>query len=197
MTGAERFRRSSAASSSASRRRPSSRPTPRWPSGSTGSPPSTPRLAGTERVFDLFCGIGTLCLTLSLRAGEVWAVDISEEAIADAIRNAELNEIENAHFFAGDVRHALRPLAERAPRPGRGRRRPAPRRAVEEVVAPPARAAPAADRLRLVQPDHARAQRALRWSPTATASLRCAPWTCSPTPRTSNASRCSSARTVG
>ncbi len=74
-------------------------------------------LAGTERVYDLFCGIGTLSLALALRAGEVWAVEISEEAAADAIRNAERNEIGNAHFFAGDVRDALRPLVERAPRP--------------------------------------------------------------------------------
>ena len=74
-------------------------------------------LAGTERVYDLFCGIGTLSLTLALRAAEVWAVEISEEAVADAIRNAEHNEIENIHFFAGDVRDAVRPLAERAPRP--------------------------------------------------------------------------------
>ena len=74
-------------------------------------------LTGTERVYDLFCGIGTLSLTLALRAGELWAVEISEEAVADAIRNAELNEVEHAHFFAGDVRDALRPLAERAPRP--------------------------------------------------------------------------------
>jgi 23S rRNA (uracil1939-C5)-methyltransferase len=74
-------------------------------------------LAGTERVYDLFCGIGTLSLTLALRAAEVWAVEISEEAVADAIRNAEQNEIENIHFFAGDVRDAVRPLAERAPRP--------------------------------------------------------------------------------
>ena len=68
-------------------------------------------------MYDLFCGIGTLSLTLALRAGEVWAVEISEEAVADAIRNAGLNEVENAHFFAGDVRDALRPLSERAPRP--------------------------------------------------------------------------------
>ena len=33
------------------------------------------------------------------------------------IANARLNEIDNAHFMAGDVRDALRPLAERAPRP--------------------------------------------------------------------------------
>ena len=74
-------------------------------------------LAGTERVYDLFCGIGTLSLALALRAGEVWAVEISEEAVADAIRNAQLNEVDNAHFFAGDVRSAMRPLVERAPRP--------------------------------------------------------------------------------
>jgi 23S rRNA (uracil1939-C5)-methyltransferase len=47
----------------------------------------------------------------------VWGVDISERSIADAIDNARLNEIGNAHFFAGDARTAIRPLAERAPRP--------------------------------------------------------------------------------
>ena len=74
-------------------------------------------LRGTERVFDLYCGIGTLTLALALRAGEVFGVDIVERAIADAIGNAQRNEIENARFFAGDARHAIRPLHERAPRP--------------------------------------------------------------------------------
>jgi 23S rRNA (uracil1939-C5)-methyltransferase len=74
-------------------------------------------LRGTERVYDFYCGIGTLSLVLSLRAGEVWGVDVVERAIADAIGNAKRNEIDNVHFFAGDVREAIRPLAERAPRP--------------------------------------------------------------------------------
>jgi 23S rRNA (uracil1939-C5)-methyltransferase len=74
-------------------------------------------LRGSERVFDLYCGIGTLTLALSLHAGEVFGVDIVEPAIADAIANAELNEIDNARFFAGDMREAIRPLAEQAPRP--------------------------------------------------------------------------------
>jgi 23S rRNA (uracil1939-C5)-methyltransferase len=74
-------------------------------------------LRGTERVYDLYCGIGTLSLVLALRAGEIWGLEIVEGAIADAIANAKLNEVENAHFFAGDVRDAIRPLAERAPRP--------------------------------------------------------------------------------
>jgi len=75
------------------------------------------QLSGSERVHDLYCGIGTLTLILALRAGEVWGLDVVPEAIADAIENARLNEIDNVHFFAGDVRLALRPLAERAPRP--------------------------------------------------------------------------------
>ena len=74
-------------------------------------------LSGRERVYDLFCGIGTIALTLARHAGEVWGIEVVEAAIADAIDNARLNGIENARFFAGDVRTALRPLVERAGRP--------------------------------------------------------------------------------
>jgi 23S rRNA (uracil1939-C5)-methyltransferase len=74
-------------------------------------------LQGWERVFDLYCGIGTIGLSVAARAGEVWGLDIVEEAIADAIANARRNEIANASFFAGDVRLALRELTERAGRP--------------------------------------------------------------------------------
>src|SRR6476659_3276349 len=66
-------------------------------------------LKGWERVYDLFCGIGTIGLALAPRAGAVWGLEIVEEAIADAIANAR--------FFAGDVRLALRELSERAGRP--------------------------------------------------------------------------------
>jgi 23S rRNA (uracil1939-C5)-methyltransferase len=74
-------------------------------------------LTGAERVFDLFCGIGTIGLTLAAQAGEVWGVEIVEEAVADAIRNAELNGIANANFFAGNIRTAARPLVEQAGKP--------------------------------------------------------------------------------
>jgi 23S rRNA (uracil1939-C5)-methyltransferase len=74
-------------------------------------------LQGWERVYDLFCGIGTIGLSLAGRAGEVWGLDIVEEAIADAIANARANEVANASFFAGDVRLALRELAARSGRP--------------------------------------------------------------------------------
>jgi 23S rRNA (uracil1939-C5)-methyltransferase len=74
-------------------------------------------LQGWERVYDLYCGIGTVGLSLAARAGEVWGLEIVEEAVADAISNARRNEIDNAKFFAGDVRLALRELAEQAGRP--------------------------------------------------------------------------------
>jgi 23S rRNA (uracil1939-C5)-methyltransferase len=75
-------------------------------------------LQGWERVYDLFCGIGTIGLALAPRAGEVWGLEIVEEAIADAIANARRNDLAaKTRFFAGDVRVALRELSERAGRP--------------------------------------------------------------------------------
>jgi 23S rRNA (uracil1939-C5)-methyltransferase len=74
-------------------------------------------LTGSERVFDLFCGIGTLGLTLAGRAGEVWGIEIVEEAIADAEENARLNDLENARFRAGDARKEIRPLLDQAGKP--------------------------------------------------------------------------------
>jgi 23S rRNA (uracil1939-C5)-methyltransferase len=74
-------------------------------------------LTGFERVYDLYCGIGTIGLAMAPRAAELWGLEIVPEAIADAIANAKLNEIDNARFFAGDVRLALRELVGTAGRP--------------------------------------------------------------------------------
>lgn len=74
-------------------------------------------LSGRERVFDLFCGIGTIGLTMARQAGEVWGLEIVPEAIADAERNAAENGIENAHFIAANARTGVRPLLEKAGKP--------------------------------------------------------------------------------
>ena len=74
-------------------------------------------LTGRERVFDLYCGIGSIGLSLARDAGEVWGVEIVPEAVADAERNAELNGIENARFRVGAARTGVRPLLEEAGRP--------------------------------------------------------------------------------
>jgi len=74
-------------------------------------------LSGRERVFDLFSGIGTIALALAPAAREVWGVELVERAVADALENARLNGIDNARFYAGDVRTALGPLVEEAGTP--------------------------------------------------------------------------------
>ncbi len=74
-------------------------------------------LSGRERVFDLFCGIGTIGLTMAGEAGEVWGLEIVPEAIEDAERNAKRNGIENAKFMAGNARTSVRPLVEKAGKP--------------------------------------------------------------------------------
>ena len=74
-------------------------------------------LQGWERVYDLYCGIGTIALTLAPRAGELWGIELVEPAVSDAIAAAQRNAISNAHFFAGDTRLALAELVARAGRP--------------------------------------------------------------------------------
>ena len=71
-------------------------------------------LTGTETVYDLYCGIGTIGLSIASRALTVWGMEVSEESVACAIENAGLNGISNAAFFAGDVARSLDELAERA-----------------------------------------------------------------------------------
>ena len=71
-------------------------------------------LTGGETVYDLYCGIGTIGLSLASRALTVWGVDVSEESVACALENADLNEISNAAFFAGETADAVAELHDRA-----------------------------------------------------------------------------------
>jgi 23S rRNA (uracil1939-C5)-methyltransferase len=75
------------------------------------------RLTGEENVFDLYCGTGTIGLALARGARSVWGLEISEEAVACAIENAELNGIPNARFFAGNVGQTIEELREEAGSP--------------------------------------------------------------------------------
>jgi 23S rRNA (uracil1939-C5)-methyltransferase len=74
-------------------------------------------LTGEESVYDLYCGIGTIGLTLARDALTVWGIEVSEESVACALENAELNGIANAAFFAGEVGESLDDLNERAGEP--------------------------------------------------------------------------------
>jgi 23S rRNA (uracil1939-C5)-methyltransferase len=71
-------------------------------------------LTGGETVYDLYCGIGTIGLSMAARALTVWGIEISEESVACAIENQELNGIGNAAFFAGNVGEVVAELRDRA-----------------------------------------------------------------------------------
>lgn len=58
-------------------------------------------LNGTETVFDLYCGIGTITLFLASKAKKAIGVEIVPEAVKDAEENAVLNNISNAVFYTG------------------------------------------------------------------------------------------------
>ncbi len=74
-------------------------------------------LTGSETVWDLYCGIGTIGLTLAREAMTVWGIEVSEESVARAIENADLNGIANTAFFAGNVGLAVEELRDRSGTP--------------------------------------------------------------------------------
>ena len=74
-------------------------------------------LTGDETVYDLYCGTGTIGLAMAKDALTIWGVEISEESVACALDNMDLNGITNAAFFAGNVSESLEELAERAGSP--------------------------------------------------------------------------------
>ena len=60
-------------------------------------------LDGTQTVYDLYCGTGSIGIFVSKYAKKIIGVEVIEAAIEDAKENAALNNIEHAQFFAGDV----------------------------------------------------------------------------------------------
>ncbi|MBO8126907.1 MAG: 23S rRNA (uracil(1939)-C(5))-methyltransferase RlmD [Firmicutes bacterium] len=74
-------------------------------------------LTGTERVFDLYCGIGTISLFLAPDCREVIGIEEVEQAVADAEANAGLNQVKNVSFRAGRVEEVLPELLQSGIKP--------------------------------------------------------------------------------
>lgn len=64
-------------------------------------------LSGSERVYDLYTGTGTIANFVARNAGKVIGIEFVDEAIEDARKNSRNNNIENTSFFAGDMRKIL------------------------------------------------------------------------------------------
>lgn len=65
------------------------------------------QLTGSETVWDLYCGIGTISLFLAQKAKQVYGVEIVPQAIEDAKMNAARNGITNASFYVGKAEEVL------------------------------------------------------------------------------------------
>ncbi|MFN4975050.1 MAG: 23S rRNA (uracil(1939)-C(5))-methyltransferase RlmD [Bacteroidota bacterium] len=64
---------------------------------------SMAELNGSQIVYDLYCGTGSIGIFLSEQAKQIIGVEVVPEAVADAIHNASINGVGHARFFAGDV----------------------------------------------------------------------------------------------
>lgn len=69
-------------------------------------------LSGKERLLDLYCGIGTIGLSMAEQVKELIGVEIVPEAIENAKENAKLNGITNAEFFCADAKEAAARFAQ-------------------------------------------------------------------------------------
>ncbi len=65
------------------------------------------RLTGSELVYDLYTGTGTIANFVSRNAGHVVGIEYVEDAIADAKLNSAVNGIDNTEFYAGDMKDVL------------------------------------------------------------------------------------------
>ena len=74
-------------------------------------------LTGSETVFDLYCGAGTIGLSIAHKAKKIIGVEIVPEAIEDAKVNAQINGISNARFICGDAAQAAEILKNEGIRP--------------------------------------------------------------------------------
>jgi len=64
-------------------------------------------LNGTETVYDLYTGTGTIANFIAKSAKKVVGIEYIPEAIEDAIINSEINNIKNTHFYSGDMKEVL------------------------------------------------------------------------------------------
>ena len=60
-------------------------------------------LDGSQVIYDLYCGTGTIGLTMASKARTVYGIEIIPDAVRNAVRNAEINGISNAHFICADA----------------------------------------------------------------------------------------------
>ena len=74
-------------------------------------------ISDSDTVLDVYCGIGTISLVAAANAKKVIGIEIVEQAVCDARKNAELNNVKNAEFFAESAEKAVPKLIEDGTKP--------------------------------------------------------------------------------
>ena len=74
-------------------------------------------LTGNETLLDLYCGTGTIGLTMAAEVKQLIGVEIVGQAIEDAKINALENNIDNARFICADAAEAAKMLADEGTKP--------------------------------------------------------------------------------
>lgn len=70
-------------------------------------------LKGGETVFDLYCGIGTIGLSMATNAGMIIGIESVKNAVIDANRNAVINGIVNARYYTGRAEQVMPRLIDK------------------------------------------------------------------------------------
>ena len=73
-------------------------------------------LGENDTVFDIYCGIGTISLFLAQKAKKVYGIEIVEDAIKDAKRNAEINKLDNVEFYVGKAEEVVHKMYKQGKR---------------------------------------------------------------------------------
>lgn len=74
-------------------------------------------LKPTETLLDMYCGTGTIGLTMANKVKNLIGIEIISQAIDDAVKNAKINHIDNAEFICADASQAAQKLSKRGIRP--------------------------------------------------------------------------------
>jgi 23S rRNA (uracil1939-C5)-methyltransferase len=67
---------------------------------------------GSENVWDLYCGTGTIVIYISPRVKKVTGIEVVQDAVNDAVENCRINDIHNCSFMAGDLKDVIRQASE-------------------------------------------------------------------------------------
>ena len=66
-----------------------------------------------DTLLDLYCGVGFLGQCVSDKYKKIYGIEINENSILDAIKNAKINNIKNTYYLCGDSAKCIRKINDK------------------------------------------------------------------------------------